>query len=186
MHAVPAPPDDKPRPPLWALLRSGLMPIVTPVTPTRRAPSPQIGARDTALDAAANCSAGAPPTWTAGLTAPPIWANSPVGIMRTAARTKPLIERLPNIFISPGTTCLRSNLSAGLGERDAEGSPDKGQVEDATSMPLWRRQVPQRMTRLSPVGAALTAGDPDGFGTQKSSLRRPHLRCKSHRREAVE
>src|SRR5947199_224673 len=56
MHAVPAPPDDKPRPPLWALLRSGLMPIVTPVTPTRRAPSPQIGARDTALDAAANCS----------------------------------------------------------------------------------------------------------------------------------
>src|SRR5205823_13672633 len=59
MHAVPAPPDDKPRPPLWALLRSGLMPIVTPVTPTRRAPSPQIGARDTALDAAANCSAGA-------------------------------------------------------------------------------------------------------------------------------
>ena len=35
------------------------MPIVTPVTPTRRAPSPQIGARDTALDAAANCSAGA-------------------------------------------------------------------------------------------------------------------------------
>jgi len=37
------------------------MRIVTPLTPTppRRAPSPQIGARDTAVDAATNRSAGA-------------------------------------------------------------------------------------------------------------------------------
>jgi len=37
-----------------------------------------------------------PPMWMAGLIAPPIWADSAVGIMRIAATT-PIIESLPSI-----------------------------------------------------------------------------------------
>jgi hypothetical protein len=48
----------KPGAPSSARLCSGLMPMVATVIATRRAPSPEIGARDTPLDGAANGSAG--------------------------------------------------------------------------------------------------------------------------------
>jgi hypothetical protein len=40
-----------------------------------------------------------PPTWTPGLMAPPIWADSAVGIMRLAA-TAPITESLPSIRLA--------------------------------------------------------------------------------------
>jgi hypothetical protein len=48
----------KPGAPSSALLCGDLMPMVATVITTRRAPSPEIGPRDTALDGAANGSAG--------------------------------------------------------------------------------------------------------------------------------
>jgi hypothetical protein len=82
--------------------------MVATVIATRRAPSTEIGARDTPLDGARTVAPGltAPPTWTPGLTAPPIWAHGAVGIMRIAA----MIESLPSIIKSSLGTDDRPSL----------------------------------------------------------------------------
>jgi hypothetical protein len=78
--------------------------MMVAVIRTRRAPSPQIGARDTALDGAANRSAGvhSAPEMDARANSA-AHADSSVGIMRMAA-TAPMIESLQSIIKLPWGT----------------------------------------------------------------------------------
>src|SRR5262245_2066044 len=52
-------------------------------------------------------------TWTPGLMAPPIWADSAVGIMRIAA-TAPIIESLRSMRLVPAGTIMAAAMQSWL------------------------------------------------------------------------
>jgi len=91
--------------PSSALLCGGRTMLATAVDlPARRAPSPQIRARDTSLYGTTNGTAGInrAPNVGAGINGP-FGADSALGIMRMAA-TAPIIESLPSISLPWGTS----------------------------------------------------------------------------------